>query len=98
MQLIPYTIYDCVSKPLLDAWLLLGRLTILLWHMEIDDLNVYIVSKVSSELFYVLIAPFQDELKQVINDFLTITAKCAPTILQMKPKLHFLVHLLAFIR
>src|SRR6266481_7867624 len=98
VQIIAYTIYDCVSKDLLDAWLLLRRLTILLWHTEIVDLNVYLVSKVSSEWFYVLIAFFQEELKQVIDDFLTITAKCAPMILQMKPKFHFLVHLLAFIR
>ena len=91
-------IYDCVLKDLLDAWLLLGRLTVLLWHTEIVDLDVYLVSKVSSESFYVLIAFLQEELKQVIDAFLTITAKCAPMILQTKPKFHFLVHLPAFIR
>ena len=98
VQIIAYTIYDCVLKDLLDAWLLLRRLMVFLWHTEIVDLNVYLVSKVSSQWLYVLITILQEELKQVINDFLTITAKCVPTILQMKPKFHFLVHLPAFIR
>ena len=98
VQIITYMIYDCVSKDLLDAWLLLRRLTVLLWHTEIVDLNVYLVSKVSSKWLYVLIAILQEELKQVINAFLMITAKCVLTILQMKPKFHFLIHLPAFIR
>ncbi|KAH9175921.1 hypothetical protein EDB89DRAFT_2240784 [Lactarius sanguifluus] len=37
-------------------------------------------------------------LTQTIDDFLNITAKCAPSILILKPKFHFLVHLPAFIR
>ncbi|KAH9022937.1 hypothetical protein EDB84DRAFT_1241512, partial [Lactarius hengduanensis] len=37
-------------------------------------------------------------LTQTIEDFLNITAKCAPSILILKPKFHFLVHLPAFIR
>ncbi|KAH8980192.1 hypothetical protein EDB92DRAFT_1772723, partial [Lactarius akahatsu] len=37
-------------------------------------------------------------LTQTIEDFLNITAKCAPSILILKPKFHFLVHLPAYIR
>ncbi|KAG1726440.1 uncharacterized protein EDB91DRAFT_1254343 [Suillus paluster] len=36
-------------------------------------------------------------LSQTIEDFLNVTAQCAPSILISKPKFHFLVHLLAFI-
>lgn len=37
-------------------------------------------------------------LSAVIDDFLNITAKCAPSILISKPKFHFLVHLPLYIR
>ncbi|KAI0687868.1 hypothetical protein BC835DRAFT_1237363, partial [Cytidiella melzeri] len=35
---------------------------------------------------------------RTIQDFLHVTAKCAPSIIITKPKFHFLVHLLAYIR
>ncbi|KAG1735638.1 uncharacterized protein EDB91DRAFT_1250472 [Suillus paluster] len=38
------------------------------------------------------------KLTRTINDFLNITAKCAPSILISKLKFHFLVHLPAYIR
>ncbi|KAH7919605.1 hypothetical protein BV22DRAFT_968262, partial [Leucogyrophana mollusca] len=38
------------------------------------------------------------KLSRTIDDFLNITAQCAPSILISKPKFHFLVHLPAFIR
>ncbi|KAF8871236.1 hypothetical protein BD779DRAFT_1478341 [Infundibulicybe gibba] len=38
------------------------------------------------------------ELSRVIEDFLTITAQCAPSILLSKPKFHFLIHIPAYIR
>ncbi|KAG1828025.1 hypothetical protein EV424DRAFT_1318931 [Suillus variegatus] len=37
-------------------------------------------------------------LTRTINDFLNVTAQCAPSILISKPKFHFLVHLPAYIR
>ncbi|KAG2339510.1 hypothetical protein BDR05DRAFT_1003322 [Suillus weaverae] len=36
-------------------------------------------------------------LTRTINDFLNVTAQCAPSILISKPKFHFLVHLPAYI-
>lgn len=41
---------------------------------------------------------WQADLSRVIEDFLNVTAECAPSILILKPKFHFLVHLPAFIR
>ena len=41
---------------------------------------------------------YQANLSRVIDDFLTISAQCAPSILVMKAKFHFLVHLPMFIR
>ncbi|KAH7931055.1 hypothetical protein BV22DRAFT_999145, partial [Leucogyrophana mollusca] len=38
------------------------------------------------------------QLSRTINDFLNITAQCAPSILINKPKFHFLIHLPAYIR
>jgi hypothetical protein len=37
-------------------------------------------------------------LSRVIEDFLNVTALCAPSIIISKPKFHFLVHLPAYIR
>ncbi|KAH7903987.1 hypothetical protein BJ138DRAFT_1019772 [Hygrophoropsis aurantiaca] len=37
-------------------------------------------------------------LSRTINDFLNITAQCAPSILISKPKFHFLIHLPLYIR
>ncbi|KAF8840259.1 hypothetical protein BDN67DRAFT_880617, partial [Paxillus ammoniavirescens] len=38
------------------------------------------------------------KLSKTIDDFLNITAQCAPSILIMKPKFHFLIHLPLYIR
>ncbi|KAG1723899.1 hypothetical protein EDB19DRAFT_1915867 [Suillus lakei] len=38
------------------------------------------------------------KLSRTIEDFLNVTAKCAPSILISKPKFHFLVHLPAYIQ
>lgn len=40
----------------------------------------------------------QATLARTIEDFLNVTAQCAPSILISKPKFHFLVHLPAYIR
>ena len=40
----------------------------------------------------------QAEISRCIEDFLNITAQCAPSILILKPKFHFLVHIPAYIR
>jgi len=40
----------------------------------------------------------QARLTRTINDFLNVTATCAPSILITKPKFHFLVHLPTYIR
>ncbi|KAF7974716.1 hypothetical protein HWV62_11375 [Athelia sp. TMB] len=41
-QVMAFTVYDLVPREVLDAWLVMGRLTVLLWHTEIEDLNSYI--------------------------------------------------------
>jgi hypothetical protein len=43
-QLMPFACYDLVTLDLLEVWLLLGRLTVLLWFTEIQDIDVYVVS------------------------------------------------------
>lgn len=42
-QVMAFTVYDLVDKDLLDAWLVLGRLNVLLWHTEIEDIDSYAV-------------------------------------------------------
>lgn len=42
-QVMAFTIYDLVPREVLDAWLIIGRLTVLLWHTEIDDIDSYSV-------------------------------------------------------
>ncbi|KAF8062389.1 hypothetical protein FPV67DRAFT_1422187 [Lyophyllum atratum] len=41
-QIMAFAAYDLVPANVLDAWLILGRLTVLLWHTEIEDINIYI--------------------------------------------------------
>lgn len=42
-QVMAFTVYDLVPREVLDAWNLIGRLIVLLWHTEIDDMQTYIV-------------------------------------------------------
>lgn len=42
-QIMAFVVYDLVPREVLDAWLIIGRLTVLLWHTEIDDVSVYMV-------------------------------------------------------
>ncbi|KAG8927112.1 hypothetical protein FRC02_008455 [Tulasnella sp. 418] len=80
-QLMSFLIYDLVPKNVVDAWNLIGRLVVLLWHTEIESVEAYITT-----------------LQTTIQDFLNITAQCAPSILLTKPKFHFLVHLPEYIQ
>ena len=42
-QVMAFTIYDLVPREVLDAWLIIGRLTVLLWHTEIENIDSYVV-------------------------------------------------------
>ncbi|KAF8694557.1 hypothetical protein RHS03_08166, partial [Rhizoctonia solani] len=83
VQVMPFVTYDLFvgNTHLMTAWLLLGRLTSMLWYPVINDIDVYL-----------------NELRELIHDFLLLTAECSPSIMILKPKFHFLVHLPAYIR
>ncbi|KAJ7875163.1 hypothetical protein B0H14DRAFT_2250966, partial [Mycena olivaceomarginata] len=74
-----------VPPDVLEAWLILGRLTVLLWHTEIVDVDSY-TARCSFHRW------------SCIDDFINITCKCSPSILISKPKFHFLLHLPFFVR
>ncbi|EIW74161.1 hypothetical protein CONPUDRAFT_170321, partial [Coniophora puteana RWD-64-598 SS2] len=40
-QVMPFLVYDLVPKDVLDAWIVIGRLVVLLWHTEIDNVKTY---------------------------------------------------------
>lgn len=40
-QIMAFTVYDLVPPEVLNAWLIIGRLTVLLWHTEIEDITTY---------------------------------------------------------
>jgi hypothetical protein len=44
VQILPFVIYDLVHDELLDVWLIMGRLMVLCWHTEINDIDKYTVS------------------------------------------------------
>ncbi|KAG8795703.1 hypothetical protein FRC12_010940 [Ceratobasidium sp. 428] len=81
VQLMPFLCYDILPAGILTAWLLLGRLTSLLWYIEIRDTPLYL-----------------QELQSVIDDFLLATAEGSPSIIILKPKFHFLIHLPSYIK
>ncbi|KAG8684098.1 hypothetical protein FRC09_015622 [Ceratobasidium sp. 395] len=80
-QVLAFACYNLISSDLLIVWLLLGRLTSLLWQTEIIELDCYLA-----------------ELQGVIDDLLRAVTRCSPSIIVLKPKLHFLVHLPQFIK
>ncbi|KAJ7158191.1 hypothetical protein C8R43DRAFT_817836, partial [Mycena crocata] len=40
-QLMAFAVHGLVPQDVLEAWLIVGRLTVLLWHTEIEDINAY---------------------------------------------------------
>lgn len=96
-QIMVFIVYDLVPRDVLDACIILGRLMVLLWHTEIEDIDAYTVRRASKLLRYCANI-MQEALSKTINDFLNITTRCSPSILLTKPKFHFLIHLPAFIR
>ncbi|KAF7980223.1 hypothetical protein HWV62_39337 [Athelia sp. TMB] len=40
-QIMAFTVYDLVPPEVLNAWLVMGRLTVLLWHTEIENVDNY---------------------------------------------------------
>lgn len=92
-----YLVYDLVPKHVLDSWTVIGELVVLLWHTCIENVEEYLVSL--SILSSLLVLTYhQAKLPHAINNFLTLSALCAPSILVTKVKFHFLVHLPAYIR
>ncbi|KAF8753824.1 hypothetical protein RHS01_06641 [Rhizoctonia solani] len=75
VQVMPFVTYNLFvgNTHLMTAWLLLGRLTSMLWYPVIDDIDVYL-----------------NKLRELIHDFLLLTAECSPSIMILKPKFHFL--------
>ena len=43
-QVMPYLIYDLIPEKVLQAWSLIGKLVVLLWHMSIEDTEAYLMS------------------------------------------------------
>ncbi|KAK7016753.1 hypothetical protein VNI00_018830 [Paramarasmius palmivorus] len=41
-QIMPFIVYDLVSKDLLDAWTIIGELVVLVWHTKIEDMDSYL--------------------------------------------------------
>ncbi|KAB5589914.1 Glutamate receptor 3,4 [Ceratobasidium theobromae] len=41
VQLVPFALYDLIPAELFRVWLLLGRMTVLMWHTCIPDLDKY---------------------------------------------------------
>jgi hypothetical protein len=40
---MPFLVYDLVPQKVVDAWSLMGKLVVLLWHTTIDDIESYLV-------------------------------------------------------
>ncbi|KAF7797791.1 hypothetical protein EIP86_008993 [Pleurotus ostreatoroseus] len=41
-QVMPFLIYDLISASILNAWTVVGRLVVLIWHTTIHDTEVYL--------------------------------------------------------
>lgn len=54
-QVMPFVIHDLVPQTVVDGWTIIGELVVLLWHTEIDHLEVYLVSSVCQAASVVLL-------------------------------------------
>ncbi|ESK82618.1 hypothetical protein Moror_11228 [Moniliophthora roreri MCA 2997] len=43
-QVMPFLVYDLVLKEVLEAWTVIRELVVLVWHVEIKDLEVYLAN------------------------------------------------------
>ncbi|KAH9971060.1 hypothetical protein BJV74DRAFT_799157 [Russula compacta] len=74
-QVMAFAVYDIVLKEVLEAWLIIRQLTVLLWHMEIKDIESYMASLgVCYVVGSISQVNLQKELDLCINDFLNITS------------------------
>jgi len=98
MQVMSFLVFDLVPRDVLQAWLVIGRLMVIAWCTDIEDIDGYTVREFLSlkALVVTMLAP-QTELSTCIQDFLHVTCKCSPSILISKPKFYFLVHLPMYI-
>ncbi|KAI6138163.1 hypothetical protein BKA82DRAFT_4333266 [Pisolithus tinctorius] len=46
-QVMPFVIYDLVPQSIIDGWTIIGELVVFLWHTQIDNLEVYLVSSIN---------------------------------------------------
>jgi len=98
-QVMSFLVFDLVPRDVLQAWLVIGRLMVLAWHTDIEDIDAYTVQEfLSLKTLVVMILAPQNKLSMCIQDFLHVTCKCSPSILISKLKFHFLVHLLMYIQ
>jgi hypothetical protein len=42
-QVMAFAVYNLVPREVLDAWLIIGCLTVLLWHTKIENIESYVV-------------------------------------------------------
>lgn len=48
-QIMAFAVQDLVPPDVLEAWLILGRLTVLLWHTDIEDVKTYTVRIITTK-------------------------------------------------
>lgn len=104
-QVMSFAVVALVPDEVQQGWLLIGKLVVLLWHTEILDLEIYIVSThlhleaVGNLLILSLNLPsLQTQLDQCVLELMSVISKIAPSIIPSKNKMHFLVHISFYIR
>lgn len=50
-QVMAFAVHDLIPEEVMTAWLILGRLTVLLWHTEIENSTAYVVC-ISIQVFF----------------------------------------------
>lgn len=64
-QVMPFVIYDLVPQDVVHGWTTIGELVVLLWHTEITNLEVYLVSFIH---FLIQILTLKTTGKALSND------------------------------
>lgn len=64
-QVMAFAVHGLVPPDVLEAWLILGRLTVLLWHTEIEDIVSYTVRAIFTVMFISI--TYHDSFRRILK-------------------------------
>jgi hypothetical protein len=96
VQLAVFALRGLIPSELFCVWLLLGRLTVLMWYTQIPNIDEYCVCLhkfyMCKNISLIIFMYSKEELAAVIDDLLHAISVFDPLTITVKAKLHILTH------